>query len=227
MRFGIIVFPSSNSHKDMVYILKNIMEQEVTELWHKEVDLKNIDVLIIPGGYNYELLFSKKIETPALDKIKKYADKGGLIFGIGSGFSLLCELGLLDGELLENKSGYFICKNTYVKIERYDKNRDNGDALKLPITHEKGRFWADEKTLKKLNDNKQVVFRYCSFDGKVNCLSNPDGSVENIAGICNEKRNVFGISPFPDRASDDELGNTDGKYAFDLVIRTLNKSRYK
>jgi len=162
-----------------------------------------------------------------MEKVIAFANNGGFLFGVCNGFQILCEAGLLPGALLHNSNQKFICKNTYIKAENNNSSVtqliDTTQALKIPIAHGEGKYYADDETLAKLNLNGQILFRYCNENGIVNEASNPNGSIANIAGICNEKRNVFGMMPHPERASDDELGNTDGRIIFESILESLKK----
>jgi phosphoribosylformylglycinamidine synthase len=222
MKFGVITFPGSNCDKDMVYVLKNIMGQQVEELWHKEHDLKGCDAIILPGGFSYgDYLRSGAIAkfSPLMKEVIKHADNGGYVLGVCNGFQILCESGLLDGTLLHNNNQKFICKNTFItpvsKTASITKDLNSNKAYKIPIAHGEGRFFANDDTLKSLNDNDQVLFKYCDENGNVTPESNPNGALQNIAGISNKNKNVFGMMPHPERAADSELSNTDGKAIFE------------
>ncbi len=231
MKFGVVIFPGSNCDHDMIYVLEDIMEKEVVKLWHKDKDLKNVDAIILPGGFSYgDYLRSGALArfSPIMEEVIKFADDGGFVYGVCNGFQILCESGLLPGALLHNTNKKFICKNAFIKAESTNTFAttlcDTNRALKIPIAHGEGRYYADTKTLQELNLNKQIIFRYCDEDGNITEAANPNGSVNNIAGICNKKRNVVGMMPHPERASDDELGNTDGKIIFDSMVRFLSKN---
>lgn len=228
MKFGVVIFPGSNCDEDMIYVLENIMQQKVERLWHKDSDLKNVDVVVLPGGFSYgDYLRSGALAkfSPIMQSVIDFADAGGYVFGVCNGFQILCETGLLPGALLHNNNQKFICKNTYIVAEEYDTFITSligpGKVLKIPIAHGEGRYFATEPVLKEMRANKQIIFRYCSSEGKISNEFNPNGSVENIAGICNVQRNVFGMMPHPERASDKELGNTDGKIIFESMIKML------
>jgi len=230
MKFGVVIFPGSNCDQDMIYVLREMMDQEVVELWHKDTDLQNVDGIVLPGGFSYgDYLRSGAIArySPIMEKVIAFANNGGFLFGVCNGFQILCEAGLLPGALLHNSNQKFICKNTYIKAENNNSSVtqliDTTQALKIPIAHGEGKYYADDETLAKLNLNGQILFRYCNENGIVNEASNPNGSIANIAGICNEKRNVFGMMPHPERASDDELGNTDGRIIFESILESLKK----
>jgi len=228
MKFGVVIFPGSNCDHDMIYVLKKILQQEVISLWHKDTDLQNVDFIVLPGGFSYgDYLRSGAIArfSPIMTQIVDYANKGGYLLGICNGFQILCEAGLLSGALLVNQSQKFICKNVFIKPQTDNSiitsELDSGKTLKIPIAHGEGRFYADETDLKKLYDNDQILFKYCDNSGNTIEEANPNGSLHNIAGICNDKRNVFGMMPHPERASDQELSNTDGKKLFESVLKNL------
>jgi phosphoribosylformylglycinamidine synthase len=227
MKFGVVVFPGSNCDKDMIYVLETLYEQEVVSLWHKDTDLQNCDFIVLPGGFSYgDYLRSGAIArfSPIMEKIIEFANNGGYVMGVCNGFQILCESGLLPGALLHNNSHKFICKNVYLSTQ--NKNTcvtvsTEDKALCVPIAHGEGRYFADADTLKQLNDNGQVLFRYCDENGNITPDSNPNGAVENIAGVSNAEGNVFGMMPHPERAADKELANTDGAYIFESIIKTL------
>jgi phosphoribosylformylglycinamidine synthase len=229
MRFGVVTFPGSNCDHDMIYVLGTIMGQEVEHLWHKDKDLKGCDFIVLPGGFSYgDYLRSGAIArfSPIMDKIVEHAANGGYVMGICNGFQILCESGLLPGALLHNNNQKFICKNVFIKAESKDalvtKHVPKNKALKIPIAHGEGRYYADEKTMKQLKDNDQILFRYCDDLGNITEESNPNGSLENIAGVCNEGKNVFGMMPHPERAADEVLNNTDGKLLFESILNLTN-----
>lgn len=228
MKFGVVIFPGSNCDQDMIHVLQNVMGAEVVELWHKEDNLDAFskdDCIVLPGGFSYgDYLRSGAIAkfSPIMKSVIEFANNGGYVLGICNGFQILCEAGLLPGALLRNDNQKFICKNTFVV--RQTKNSiltqrvSVNKALKIPIAHAEGRYYADTATLEKLRENDQVLFRYCNKDGEILRLANPNGSADNIAGICNEQRNVFGMMPHPERAAEDILGNTDGLALFQSLL---------
>ena len=227
MKFGVVVFPGSNCDMDMVYVIETIMKQEVVKLWHKDDDLQNCDFIILPGGFSYgDYLRSGAIAnySPIMGKVVEHANNGGYVMGICNGFQILCESGLLPGALLHNTNHKFICKNIYLKPISKNTlitNQYSDDAIKIPIAHGEGRFYADENTLNKLVENDQILFKYSDENGNITQEANPNGSILNIAGICNKNRNVFGMMPHPERAADTELSNTDGKILFDSILNTV------
>ena len=228
MKFGVVVFPGSNCDKDMIYVLETILKQEVVSLWHKDTDLQSCDFIVLPGGFSYgDYLRSGAIArfSPIMEKVIEFANTGGYVFGICNGFQILCESALLPGALLHNTSHQFICKNIYLSVQSQNtiltQRLDQQKSLCIPIAHGEGRYFADQATLKQLNDNDQVLFRYCDQNGLFTPGSNPNGSEENIAGICNANRNVFGMMPHPERAADQELNNTDGLAMFESILSSL------
>ena len=229
MKAGVIIFPGSNCDHDSLYVMSNIYGLETYELWHKEKDLKGCDFIIVPGGFSYgDYLRSGAIArfAPIMEKVIEFANKGGYVLGICNGFQILTEAHLLPGALLRNINQKFICKNVYIKAQTQDAAITHlipaEKALKIPIAHAEGRFIADEKTIAELEKNDQIIFRYCDAEGNISPESNPNGSMYNIAGITNKNRNVFGLMPHPERASDHALGNTDGRYLFNSIIASIN-----
>lgn len=227
MKFGVVIFPGSNCDHDMIYALKNILNQDVVQLWHKDSDLQKCDFIMLPGGFSFgDYLRSGAIArfSPIMEKVIDFANNGGYLMGVCNGFQILCEAHLLPGALLHNDNQKFICKNTFIKPETVNSivtSEIKKKVLKIPIAHGEGRYFADETTLKSLNDYDQILFRYCNEKGEITPEANPNGSLENIAGICNEKRNVFGMMPHPERAADKELLNTDGKLLFDSILKNI------
>ena len=225
MRFGVITFPGSNCDQDMIYVLETIMGQQVERLWHKSTDLKNVDFVVLPGGFSYgDYLRSGAIArfSPIMTEVVAFAGKGGHVLGICNGFQILCESGLLPGALLHNNSQQFICKNVHLSVSTTDSfltNRANLEqVIKIPIAHGEGRYYNSGDELKRLEDNDQVIFRYCDAEGSISEEANPNGSEHNIAGIANAGRNVIGMMPHPERAADPELKNEDGKILFESIL---------
>lgn len=229
MKFGVVIFPGSNCDRDTIYVLREVLEQEVVTLWHKETDFDaDVDAVILPGGFSYgDYLRSGALAkfSPIMTRIAEFASNGGYVFGICNGFQILCEAELLPGALLHNASRQFVCKNVYIapdsKIAPPTAFLPKGRVFKIPIAHGEGRYFADRETLARMRVNGQIIFRYCDETGVISELANPNGSVENIAGVCNERKNVFGMMPHPERASDDELGNTDGRLIFESIIKFI------
>lgn len=226
MRFGVVTFPGSNCDEDMVYVLETLLNQKVERLWHKEADLKGADFIVLPGGFSYgDYLRSGAIAklSPIMGEVIQHANKGGFVLGVCNGFQILTESGLLDGALLHNNTQKFICKNVFLKPANGDsaitKGLDLNRTYQIPIAHGEGRFYAPEDTMKKIYDNNQVIFNYCSEEGEINPASNPNGALDNIAGITNVGKNVFGMMPHPERAADRQLNNEDGKLIFESLLK--------
>ena len=217
MKFGVVVFPGSNCDRDMIGALRNDLGQEVIELWHKDNDLSAFtteDCIVLPGGFSYgDYLRCGAIArfSPMMQATIEFANKGGKVFGVCNGFQILCEAGLLPGALLKNSNQQFICKNVHII-------GSEGKALKIPIAHGEGRYYADEQTIKTLQANNQVIYQYCDADGKIIDAANPNGTMHNIAGVCNSTRNVFGMMPHPERACSTQLANTDGITVFNTLF---------
>ena len=221
MKFGVVVFPGSNCDDDMVHACSEVLGCETVKIWHKETELPEgfttNDCIVLPGGFSYgDYVRSGAIAkfSPIMKAVVRFAEQGGYVLGICNGFQILCESGLLPGALLRNEKLKFICKNVYLTPGTTDsaltRNLESGTALKVPIAHAEGRFYADAATLSDLKKNKQILFRYCDENGKITKSANPNGSIDNIAGICNAQGNVFGMMPHPERGAEDVLGNTDG-----------------
>ena len=228
MKFGVVVFPGSNCDDDAVYALQYNLGQEVVKLWHKDHDLQGCDFVILPGGFSYgDYLRSGAISrfSPIMNEIIAHAKRGGYVMGICNGFQILCEAQLTPGVLLRNINQKFICKNIHLKAQSNNTlltaGLDPERAFKIPIAHAEGRFFTDQDTLKSLNDNDQILFRYCDVSGAITDDANVNGSLDNIAGVCNSQRNVFGLMPHPERAADPALGNTDGKIILEQVLTVL------
>ncbi|MBO9640223.1 MAG: phosphoribosylformylglycinamidine synthase subunit PurQ [Siphonobacter aquaeclarae] len=225
MKFGVVVFPGSNCDDDTVHVFRHILGQEIVKLWHKSTNLEGCDFLIVPGGFSYgDYLRSGAIArfSPIMDKVIEHANAGGYVLGICNGFQVLVEAGLLPGVLLRNDHQKFNSKNVYLRAATnnslFTGDLDLTRAYKVPVAHAEGRYFTDEATLKQIIDNDQVLFRYCDADGQVTDAANPNGSLDNIAGICNAGRNVFGLMPHPERASDPLLGNTDGRILLEQLL---------
>jgi phosphoribosylformylglycinamidine synthase len=216
MKFGVVVFPGSNCDRDMQDALQNDLGKEVIMLWHKDKDLSMFatdDCIILPGGFSFgDYLRCGAIArfSPMMQSVVDFANKGGKVLGVCNGFQILCESGLLPGILLSNGQQQFVCKNIFMKY-------DEGEALKIPVAHGEGRYFAETEILDELETNNQVIFRYCDAHGNINIASNPNGASRNIAGIRNSMGNVFGLMPHPERASSEALGNTDGRKVFSIL----------
>ena len=227
MKFGVVVFPGSNCDQDMIYVIESVLGHQVVELWHKDTDLKGVDFVVLPGGFSYgDYLRSGAIAqfSPIMNEIIGFANSGGFVLGVCNGFQILTECGLLPGALLHNTSHKFICKNVNLKVITKDSivsKLYDSSIIKIPIAHGEGKYYCDSNTLIKLEKNNQIIFKYCDENGKISDNSNPNGSIKNIAGICNEERNVFGMMPHPERAADKELRNQDGKILFKSILASL------
>lgn len=228
MKFGVVVFPGSNCDHDTYYVLKEVINQETIFLWHKEQSLKGVDCVVLPGGFAYgDYLRSGAIAkfSPLMQEVKVFAQSGGLVLGICNGFQVLLELGLLPGAMLRNKNLKFLCQYVHLRVENQDtpftKKAGIGQVLRIPIAHFEGNYYTDQTTIDTLKANKQIVFRYSEPDGRTTDQANVNGSLENIAGLSNEKGNVLGLMPHPERASEVLLGSQDGRIIFDSIIEHL------
>lgn len=221
MKFGVVVFPGSNCDRDVHDALVHDLKQECIMLWHKNEDLSQFtldDCIVLPGGFSYgDYLRTGAIArfSPIMKSVIEFAKRGGKVLGICNGFQILCEAHLLPGALLRNEEQKFICRNIFVKDA-------DGDILKIPIAHGEGRYYANEETVNELEKNGQVLLHYCDEKGNITTEANHNGSVRNIAGICNKERNVFGMMPHPERACSAALGNTDGRKLFNKLFLTAN-----
>ena len=225
VRFGIVVFPGSNCDHDAYHVCRKVLGQEAVFLWHKDPDLKDVDVVILPGGFSYgDYLRCGAIArfSPVTREMVRFAEGGGPVLGICNGFQILVEAGLLPGVLLRNASLRFACKNVRIRVENpftpFTSACAAGDVLTIPIAHGEGNYFADEDAIRRIEENGQVAFRYCSPGGEITADSNPNGSLGNIAGIINERGNVLGMMPHPERAADPLLGFTDGQKVFASII---------
>jgi phosphoribosylformylglycinamidine synthase subunit PurQ / glutaminase len=228
LTFGIVVFPGSNCDHDAYYVCKKILHQEAEFLWHKEADLKDADVVILPGGFSYgDYLRCGAIArfSPVMGEVSRFAQRGGTVIGICNGFQILLEAGMLPGVLLRNQSLRFVCKYVRLRVDnantRFTGRCLEGEVLALPVAHGEGNYFTDNDTLRRLEENDQIVFRYCDADGAVTDDANPNGSLLNIAGVVNEQGNVLGMMPHPERASDPVLGHTDGQKIFRSIIESV------
>lgn len=221
MKFGVVIFPGSNCDRDMIDALKNDLQQEVISLWHKDKDLSmfgTADCIVLPGGFSYgDYLRCGAIArfSPMMQSVIEFANKGGKVLGVCNGFQILCESGLLPGVLLKNAHMQFVCKNVFIKG---GSSIENQYVLKIPVAHGDGRYFASKEILNQIQQGDQVLFRYCNEEGLVDVDYSPNGSADNIAGICNSERNVFGLMPHPERACSTLLGNTDGKKIFSRLF---------
>lgn len=228
MKFGVLVFPGSNCDHDTHHVIETIAQQPVTFLWHASEDLQGCDAILVPGGFAYgDYLRTGAIArfAPVMQSVKKFAAGGGLVMGICNGFQILCEAGLLPGALMRNAHQNYICKQTYLRTETVDSPFTHGlkpgQVLQMPVGHMEGNYFCDASTLAALNAEGRVAFRYTTPAGEVTSAANPNGSLENIAGVLSEGRNVLGLMPHPDRSSEALLGSADGLQLFQGMVGTL------
>jgi phosphoribosylformylglycinamidine synthase subunit PurQ / glutaminase len=226
MKFGVLVFPGSNCDHDTYHVISDLAKQPVTFLWHDSPSLENCDVILVPGGFAFgDYLRTGAIArfSPVMQSVKKFAADGGLVLGICNGFQILCEAGLLPGALMRNAGLKYICKQVYLRTETanspFTETLKKGEVLKIPIGHMEGNYFCDAETLKTLQRDDRVVFRYATAEGEVTREANPNGSLDNIAGILNEGRNVLGMMPHPDRSSEQMLGSVDGFKIFESMVK--------
>jgi len=232
MRFTILVFPGSNCDYDAYHAVKHVLGHDATFVWHGETDLKDPDCVILPGGFSYgDYLRCGAMASfsPAMEQVKQFADRGGLVIGICNGFQVLTETGMLPGALLRNESLHFICKDVYLKPENtsipFTHKLSTATPIRIPIAHAEGNYFCDGDTYAQLERENRIVFRYCEPDGSVTGTANPNGSLGNIAGICNRNGNVLGMMPHPERAMEHLVGNTDGTGVFESLIAHWQESR--
>jgi len=230
LRFGVIIFPGTWSDKDCFHVLDDVFVQPVDYVWHKETDLSSYDCLIIPGGFSYgDYLRAGAIArfSPVMRSLENFAMKGGLVYGICNGFQILCEAGLLPGVLTRNSHLQFRCEWVTLRVESNDssftQSAETGQLLKVPISHGEGNYFADQKTLDELETNGRVLFRYSNDSGEIVPDANPNGSINNIAGITNEAGNVLGMMPHPERCCEEIVGGVDGKVIFNSIIESSRK----
>jgi phosphoribosylformylglycinamidine synthase subunit PurQ / glutaminase len=228
MKFGVLVFPGSNCDEDTWNVVSTLAHQPVVYLWHDSADLENCDAILVPGGFAYgDYLRTGAIArfSPVMQSVKKFADGGGLVLGICNGFQILCEAGLLPGALMRNAGLQYICKQVHLRTETADSpftgTLRRGQVLKIPIGHMEGNYFCDEATLRQLHRQDRVAFRYSTPEGEITAAANPNGSLDNIAGILNEGRNVLGMMPHPDRSSEALLGSADGFKIFESLVGVL------
>ncbi len=230
MNFAVVQFPGSNCDQDAVHVLKNVLGHSARLLWHKETSLGDADAVIVPGGFSYgDYLRTGAVArfSPVMQAVQSFAAQGGLVLGICNGFQILCEAGLLPGALIRNRSLQFRCETVHLRTENANSAFTNqipaGKLLRVPIAHGEGCYFADSATLTQLNERKQVLWRYVNAQGQTADQANPNGSVESIAGICNQQGNVAGLMPHPERASEGLLGSADGRLIFESVVHWLNQ----
>ncbi|TAF32052.1 MAG: phosphoribosylformylglycinamidine synthase subunit PurQ [Cytophagales bacterium] len=226
MKFGVVVFPGSNCDQDMYHVLKNVMGQDTVKLWHKSRDLEGCHFIVLPGGFSYgDYLRCGAIArfSPIMESVLQHASRGGYVLGVCNGFQILTEAQLVPGALLRNAGQKFICRNQYIKPATSNSimtaNLNLNKAYKIPIAHAEGRYFANEDTLKMLQDNDQVLFYYSNEAAQVGAQYNPNQSSLHIAGVMNKGRNVFGMMPHPERAADTMLNNTDGRAIFESILQ--------
>ena len=229
MKFGVIIFPGSNCDHDAFWTIQHVAKQPVTFLWHESHELENCDAVIVPGGFSYgDYLRTGAIAkfSPVMESVRKFAAGGGIVLGICNGFQILCESGLLPGALMRNVGLKYVCKPVQVRVENTETPFTNvcakGEVLTIPIGHMDGNYFCDEGTLKQLQKENRVVFRYSSKQGEITAAANPNGSLENIAGICSPEGNVVGMMPHPERSAEPELGCTDGVKIFQSMVGAMS-----
>jgi len=232
MNFVVLQFPASNCDQDAVHVLRNVLGHSVRLLWHKETSLGNADAVIVPGGFAYgDYLRTGAIArfSPVMQAVQAFAANGGLVLGICNGFQILCEAGMLPGALIRNRSLQFRCEHIFLKTATTDSPFSNrvpaGKLLRIPIAHGEGCYFADPETIAKLKADNRVLWYYVNAEGEASDTANPNGSLENIAGICNERRNVAGLMPHPERASESLLGSADGRLIFESLIHSLESKQ--
>jgi phosphoribosylformylglycinamidine synthase subunit PurQ / glutaminase len=230
MKFGVVVFPGSNCDHDAYYALGQVLHQPVEFLWHQSEQVSGFDAILLPGGFSYgDYLRTGAIArfSPVMRAVEKFARAGGMVLGICNGFQILCEAGLLPGVLQRNAGMRFVCRQVHIRVETTDTPFTSaakpGEVLQIPIAHGDGNYFCDEATLAELERNKQIVFRYTTPGGREDAGANPNGSLANIAGICNRERNVLGLMPHPERAGEVALGSADGLVIFRSLIESLMK----
>jgi phosphoribosylformylglycinamidine synthase subunit PurQ / glutaminase len=228
MKFGVVVFPGSNCDHDAFYTISNILKKPVEFIWHQSQDLANCDAIVLPGGFAHgDYLRTGAIArfSPVMKSVEKFAKSGGTVLGICNGFQILLEAGLLPGAMTRNSGLRYICRHVFIRVEQTNSPFTNaasqGQILKVPIAHNDGNYNADEATLADLEKNRQILFRYTTPDGTNDAAGNPNGSLHNIAGICNRERNVAGLMPHPERAVESALGSADGLVIFQSLVESL------
>lgn len=234
MKFGVIQFPGSNCDQDAYHALADVFGQSTRYIWHKDDSLGDVDCVVVPGGFSYgDYLRTGAIArfSPAMKAVIEHAKAGGLVLGICNGFQILCEAHLLPGALIRNRGLKFICDYIHVRVETTDSPFTNagkrGQVLRIPIAHGEGSYFAEPQVIEQLKCENRVLVRYCDKDGKVTDAANPNGSLDNIAGICNEKRNVFGLMPHPERASEKLLGSDGGRVIFESILRSARLAQHE
>ena len=234
MNIGVLIFPGSNCDHDCEHVFRDVLGQQVHMVWHKETKVSGLDAIVIPGGFSYgDYLRTGAIArfSPVMNAVKEFAQSGGLVLGICNGFQILLEAHLLPGAMLRNRSLHFVCKDVAIRVENaatpFTGACRPGQVLKIPVAHAEGNYYTDPVTLAGLQANAQVVFRYCTTEGKVTPESNPNGSLDNIAGIRNAEGNVLGMMPHPERSAEELLGNEDGRLILASMVESLKKRPLK
>lgn len=229
MKFGVAVYPGSNCDYDTYRIIRDILKEDVRLIDYRETDLSDLDCVVLPGGFSFGDYLrpgTLAAHTPLTGAVREFAGKGGLVIGICNGFQILTEAHLLPGALMPNIHGKFVCRHQYLRVENsetpFTNQCEEGQILKIPIAHHDGNYFVDEETLRKMEDNGQIILRYCDEFGNITDSANPNGSLKNIAGITNEKKNVFGLMPHPERAAESILGTEDGLYILKSIIHSYS-----
>jgi len=232
VKFGIVVFPGSNCEHDIYHVAKHLLGHEASFIWHKDTAFAGVDCLVLPGGFahgDYLRCGAMARFSPIMGAVKQFAERGGMVFGICNGFQVLTEAGLLPGALVRNAGLQYICRDVRLRAERQDTpftcRIRPGTVLTIPIGHGEGCYFAPDHVIQELEKRRQVVFRYCDPKGEVTADANPNGSLHAIAGVCNEKGNVLGMMPHPDRCAEEVLGNADGRRMFDSIVHAWTQAR--
>jgi phosphoribosylformylglycinamidine synthase subunit PurQ / glutaminase len=228
VKFGVIIFPGSNCEHDVYHMIGKVLRQPVEFIWHQSRDLSGCEAVVVPGGFSYgDYLRTGAIArfSPVMESVRQFAGKGGLVLGICNGFQILLEAGLLPGAMLKNKGLKYLCQHVSIRVESTSTPFTSGlrkeQVLSIPIGHMEGNYFVDDQILRELIENQQVVFRYATLDGEITEAANPNGSLSNIAGICNRSGNVLGMMPHPERASEPLLGSSDGLMIFESMVNAL------
>jgi phosphoribosylformylglycinamidine synthase len=229
MKAAVIVFPGSNCDRDVALAIEQSTGKPTQMVWHQDTTVPDVDLIVVPGGFSYGDYLrcgAMAAHSPIMKDVKRHADKGVRVLGICNGFQVITEAGLLPGVLMRNKDLRFICRDVHLKVEdsqsAFTAKYNKGDVIRIPIAHAEGNYFADTETLKQIEDNGQVAFRYCSAEGEITEAANPNGSQHNIAGVFNKSRTVLGMMPHPERLADALLGGTDGRAMFDALVETLS-----